>query len=66
MLIGCGGVASGADAYAMIRAGASLVQIYSALVYEGPWLARRINAGLKALMMRDGVRTIAELVGRDA
>ncbi|MEC9016398.1 MAG: dihydroorotate dehydrogenase (quinone), partial [Pseudomonadota bacterium] len=37
-----------------------------ALVYEGPWLARRINAGLKALMMRDGVRTIAEVVGRDA
>ena len=65
-LIGVGGIASAEHAYDRIRAGASLVQIYSALVYEGPWLARRINAGLKALMMRDGVRTIAELVGRDA
>ncbi|MEC9018221.1 MAG: quinone-dependent dihydroorotate dehydrogenase [Pseudomonadota bacterium] len=64
-LIGVGGIASAEHAYDRIRAGASLVQIYSALVYEGPWLARRINAGLKALMTRDGVRTIAELVGSD-
>ena len=64
-LIGVGGIATPQQAYARIRAGASLVQLYSALVYEGPWLARRINAGLKALMTRDGVRTIAELVGSD-
>ena len=64
-LIGVGGIATPQQAYARIRAGASLVQLYSALVYEGPWLARRINAGLKALMTRDGVRTIAELVGND-
>jgi dihydroorotate dehydrogenase len=53
-LIGVGGVASAADAYAKIRAGASLVQVYSAMVYEGPCLARRILAGLPALLRADG------------
>lgn len=65
-LIGVGGIATADQAYARIRAGASLVQLYSALVYEGPYLARRINAGLKALMARDGVGSIADLVGVDA
>ncbi|MEC3912511.1 quinone-dependent dihydroorotate dehydrogenase [Sphingobium sp. CR2-8] len=65
-LIGVGGIANADQAYARIRAGASLVQLYSALVYEGPYLAKRINKGLKALMTRDGVRSIAELVGVDA
>ncbi|MFC3440221.1 quinone-dependent dihydroorotate dehydrogenase [Sphingobium rhizovicinum] len=65
-LIGVGGIANADHAYARIRAGASLVQLYSALVYEGPYLARRINAGLKALMARDGVKTVAEIVGVDA
>ena len=64
-LIGVGGIATGAQAYARIRAGASLIQLYSALVYEGPYLARRINRELKALMARDGVATIADLVGID-
>ncbi len=65
-LIGVGGIANADQAYARIRAGASLVQLYSALVYEGPYLAKRINAGLKRLMIRDGVKTMAELVGVDA
>ncbi|HAF41219.1 MAG TPA: dihydroorotate dehydrogenase (quinone) [Sphingobium sp.] len=65
-LIGVGGIATGGQAYARIRAGASLVQLYSALVYEGPYLAKRINAELKALMARDGVSGIADLVGVDA
>lgn len=65
-LIGVGGIANAEQAYARIRAGASLVQVYSALVYEGPYLARRINDGLKALMARDGVRHIGEVVGIDA
>ncbi|WP_313809387.1 quinone-dependent dihydroorotate dehydrogenase [Sphingobium sp.] len=65
-LIGVGGIANADQAYARIRAGASLIQLYSALVYEGPYLARRINAGLKALMVRDGVRNISEIVGIDA
>ena len=47
-LIGCGGVGSGADAYAKIRAGATLVQLYSAMVYEGPPLIRRIKDELAA------------------
>lgn len=65
-LIGVGGIANAEQAYARLRAGASLVQLYSALVYEGPYLPRRINAGLKALMARDGVRHISEIVGIDA
>jgi len=65
-LIAAGGIASGADAYARIRAGASLVQLYSALVYEGPGLARRINQELKQLLARDGFANVAEAVGADA
>jgi dihydroorotate dehydrogenase len=64
-LIGVGGIASAEDAYARIRAGASLVQLYSALVYEGPYLARRINAGLVALLKGDGFAHIGEAVGVD-
>jgi dihydroorotate dehydrogenase len=62
-LIAAGGIASTEDAYARIRAGASLVQLYSALVYEGPGLARRICKGLVKLLDRDGFATIAEAVG---
>lgn len=64
-LVGTGGVASGADAYAKIRAGASLVQLYSALVFEGPGLPRRINRDLAALLRRDGFTSVAEAVGAD-
>jgi len=64
-LIGVGGIASGAQAYERIRAGASLVQLYSALVYEGPYLPARINAELAALLRRDGFATISEAVGID-
>lgn len=64
-LIGVGGIADAPDAYARIRAGASLVQLYSALVYEGPGLARRIADGLKALLARDGFTTIAQAVGTE-
>ena len=54
------------QAYARLRAGASLIQLYSALVYEGPYLARRINAGLKKLMARDGFTHISEVIGIDS
>jgi dihydroorotate dehydrogenase len=64
-LIGSGGIASAQDAYARIRAGASLVQIYSALVYEGPGLAAHINTGLLSLLKRDGFANIADAVGTD-
>jgi dihydroorotate dehydrogenase len=62
-LIGCGGVSSGADAYAKIRAGASLVQLYTALVYEGPLLIPRIHRDLAALLKRDGFKSVREAVG---
>jgi dihydroorotate dehydrogenase len=64
-LIGVGGIGTAQDAYARIRAGASLVQIYSALVYEGPGLAKRINAGLVKLLNRDGFAHIGEAIGVD-
>ena len=63
-LIAAGGIASAEDAYARIRAGASLVQLYSALVYEGPGLATRINAGLVKLLDRDGFASIGDAVGK--
>ncbi len=64
-LVGCGGIASGDDAYAMIRAGASLVQLYSALVYEGPRLVVRIKRELAARLRADGFDTVAKAVGAD-
>jgi dihydroorotate dehydrogenase len=64
-IIGVGGVAGAQDAYAKIRAGASLVQLYTALVFEGPGLVRRIKDGLADLLARDGFANIAEAVGAD-
>ena len=66
VLIGVGGIASGADAYAKIRAGASLVQLYTALTYDGPALIDRIKKELSRLVERDGLKTIADAVGVDA
>ncbi len=63
ILIGAGGVASGADAYAKIRAGAQAVQLYSAMVYEGPGLVTRIKRDLAARLKADGFRSVAEAVG---
>jgi dihydroorotate dehydrogenase len=64
-IIGVGGITDAADAYAKIRAGASLVQLYTALVFEGPGLVRRIKDGLAALLARDGFAHLAEAVGAD-
>jgi dihydroorotate dehydrogenase len=64
-LIGTGGVGSGADAYAKIRAGATLVQLYSMMVYEGPPIVRRIKDELAALLTRDRFSSVAEAVGAD-
>ncbi|HEY6322807.1 MAG TPA: quinone-dependent dihydroorotate dehydrogenase [Thermoanaerobaculia bacterium] len=65
VLISAGGIDSGAEAYARVRAGASLVQLYTALIYEGPSLPRRINRELLALLARDGCRDIGQAVGAD-
>ncbi len=64
-LVGVGGVACAQDAWARIRAGASLVQLYSAMAFAGPGIARRIVKELEALMRRDGFATIAEAVGSE-
>ncbi len=64
-IIGCGGIASGAHAYAKIRAGASLVQLYSALVYQGPGLIVSLKQELAALMRADGFKSVGEAVGAD-
>jgi dihydroorotate dehydrogenase len=62
-IIGCGGVASGADAYEKIRAGASLVQLYSSLVFHGPELVGRIKKDLAALLRANGHASVAHAVG---
>jgi dihydroorotate dehydrogenase len=64
-LIAAGGIASVDDAWARIRAGASLVQLYSAMIYEGPGLARRIAAGLAEKIAQQGMASIADAVGID-
>jgi dihydroorotate dehydrogenase len=53
-------------AYAKIRAGASLVQLYTGMVYEGPGLIKRIKEGLVERLHREGIASIAEVVGADA
>ncbi len=65
VLVGVGGVSSGADAYAKIRAGASFVQLYTALAYEGPGLVARIKRDLLECLVRDGFSSVGEAVGAD-
>lgn len=62
-LVGVGGVSNGVQAYEKIKAGASLVQLYSALVYYGPGLVRAINSELEALIKKDGFNNITEAIG---
>jgi dihydroorotate dehydrogenase len=64
-IVGCGGVLSAEDAYAKIRAGATLVQGYSGLIFVGPGFAREVHEGLAALLRRDGFATLSEAVGAD-
>lgn len=65
-IVGVGGIATPEDAYRRIRAGASLVQVYTAFIYEGPGLVRRMVDGLRRLLERDGLESIREAVGKDA
>lgn len=64
-LVGVGGIGSGLDAYAKIKAGASLVQLYTALIYQGPGLIGRIKQELVAALESDGFGTVGEAVGTD-
>jgi dihydroorotate dehydrogenase len=65
-IIGAGGISTGAEAYAMIRRGASLVQLLTALIYEGPAVVRHVTQDLLRLIERDGLRHVGEVVGVDA
>lgn len=62
-IIGVGGIASAEDAYGHIRAGASLIEFYTGMIYRGPGLAREIKRGLVRLLTRDGFRSISDAVG---
>ena len=64
-VVGVGGVSDARGAYEKIRSGASLVQLYTGLVYEGPGVAKRINEGLLALLERDGFDSVEDAVGAD-
>jgi len=65
-VVGVGGVFTAGDAYAKIRAGAALTEVYTALIYQGPGLPARLNRELAGLLERDGFRSVAEAVGVDA
>jgi dihydroorotate dehydrogenase len=64
-LIGVGGIATAEDAWERIRAGASLVQLYSAMVYDGPGIARRMAHGLAQILKREGFANIGEAIGTE-
>lgn len=65
VIIGCGGVFNAEDAYRKIRLGASLIQIITGLIFEGPEVVGLINQGLKKFLQRDGFKKISEAVGAD-
>jgi dihydroorotate dehydrogenase len=65
-IIGVGGIFTAKDAYEKIKAGASLVEVYTALIYKGPGLLRELNRGLAELLKRDGFSHLSEAVGADA
>ena len=65
-IIGVGGIFNGADAYEKIRAGASAVQIYTALIYEGPGLIRKVKKELADLLIEDGFTSVSDAVGVDS
>lgn len=64
-IIGSGGIFTAQDAYDKIRAGASMVEVYTALIYKGPELLRELTAGLKECMRKDGFSNIMEAIGAD-
>ncbi len=66
VLVGVGGIATAEQALAKIRAGASLVQVYTGFAYAGPALPRRLADGLAALLRRDGFTSVADAIGKDA
>jgi dihydroorotate dehydrogenase len=65
VVVGCGGVFSGQDAYRKIRLGASLVQMITGLVYEGPGVVAKINIELADLLEKDGFESVSQAIGKD-
>jgi dihydroorotate dehydrogenase len=65
-IIGVGGIFTAEDAWEKIAAGASLIQVYTGWVYEGPWMVRRILAGLLQKLKEQGLTSISEAVGWEA
>lgn len=65
IIVGCGGIFSARDAYTKIKLGASLVQLITGLIYEGPQLISEINQGLTELIDKDGFKNISEAIGVD-
>ena len=65
LLIGVGGVSNGNECYEKIKSGANLIQLYTALIFQGPKLITKIKNELVDLMKTDGFRTIKEVVGKD-
>ncbi|MDI6717928.1 MAG: quinone-dependent dihydroorotate dehydrogenase [Patescibacteria group bacterium] len=65
IIIGCGGIFSAEDAYKKIRLGASLVQLITGMIFEGPQLIGQINEGLAKLVKKDGFKNISEAIGID-
>ena len=63
-LIGVGGISSGKDCYEKIKSGASLVQLYTALVYSGPNLINRMKSDLIDLIKTDGYKNVSEVIGK--
>ncbi|HYJ53352.1 MAG TPA: dihydroorotate dehydrogenase (quinone), partial [Allosphingosinicella sp.] len=64
-LIAAGGIENGVDAFERIRAGASLVQLYTALIYRGPGLAKEINGELKRLLTLHGFERLTDAIGTE-
>ena len=65
ILVGCGGIFSAEDAYKKIRLGATLVQLITGMIFEGPCLISEINRGLVVLLKRDGFQNTSEAIGAD-
>lgn len=65
-IIGVGGIATGDDAFQKLAAGATLVQLYTAMIYRGPWIAAHVTRELSARLGAEGIHTVAELSGRAA
>ena len=65
ILVSVGGISEASDAYRRIKAGASLIQVYSGLIFEGPSMVRKINEGILELLEKDGFKSIEEAIGAD-